>query len=161
LTADNDSLMSGGSESSIDVGHLSMLLSNMSHPSTMFNAARVRPRGRGHRHRISQARMSRSSVYETIEEEQSDYSSPLTRPDTIPASPRSPMSPPNVLNINNYVWIVDSDSLCSSGEWDPNLGISMRKYFALKDEACETVEESQRMWQDTPFSVFAVQCELP
>jgi serine/arginine repetitive matrix protein 2 len=102
--------------------------------------------------------MSRSSVYETIEEEQSVNLGPPAMLDTILASP---MPPPNVSDIiNDSVRIVDSDSPRSSGEWDPNHGISMRKYFALKNEACETVEESKRVWQDTPFSVFAVQCKL-
>ncbi|TFK19266.1 hypothetical protein FA15DRAFT_709141 [Coprinopsis marcescibilis] len=42
--------------------------------------------------------------------------------------------------------------------WDDERGIlALRKYYTLKDEATTTVMESQRAWEDTPFSVFAVQ----
>jgi serine/arginine repetitive matrix protein 2 len=34
-----------------------------------------------------------------------------------------------------------------------------RRYHALKDEAENTVIESKRLWEDTPFSVFTVQCK--
>lgn len=45
--------------------------------------------------------------------------------------------------------------------WDDELGIvALRKYYALREEAQDTVQESKRVWSDTPFSLFAVQCKL-
>ncbi|TFK19267.1 hypothetical protein FA15DRAFT_709142 [Coprinopsis marcescibilis] len=42
--------------------------------------------------------------------------------------------------------------------WDDERGIlALRKYYTLKDEATTTVMESQRVWEDTPFSAFADQ----
>lgn len=44
--------------------------------------------------------------------------------------------------------------------WDDERGIvALRKYYALRDEAENTVTDSRRQWHDTPFSTFAVQCE--
>jgi hypothetical protein len=37
--------------------------------------------------------------------------------------------------------------------------MALRKYYALRDEAQDTVMESKQVWLDTPFSIFAVQCE--
>ena len=53
----------------------------------------------------------------------------------------------------------DRDSVCSV-EWDDEHGITtLRRYYALRDEAQVTVDESKRAWVDTPFSVFALQSE--
>ena len=42
--------------------------------------------------------------------------------------------------------------------WDGENGIvTLRKYYALRDEAESTVTESKLQWIDTPFSLFAVQ----
>ena len=47
-----------------------------------------------------------------------------------------------------------------SSIWDDERGIvALRKYYALRDEAQTTVKESRRMWLDTPFSLFAIQCK--
>jgi serine/arginine repetitive matrix protein 2 len=164
LSAADNSSVSGSSESSIDVSHLTMLLANVTHPAPSFAAARARARGHGHRRRISQARASRSSVYETIEEEDNSVVLGLApRLDDIAASPvlDVPTPIPDISNSNQSVIVVDSDadSPRSSIDWDPNHGISLRRYYALKDEAHDTVEESKRVWIDTPFSVFALQCK--
>ena len=37
---------------------------------------------------------------------------------------------------------------------------TLRRYYALRSEAEVTVDESKRLWMDTPFSVFALQCEF-
>ncbi|KAI0357590.1 hypothetical protein OH77DRAFT_1519472 [Trametes cingulata] len=73
LSASDGSLISGGSQSSIALGHLNTILTNITQPSSGVARARTRARARGmgHRRRIDQARMSRSSVYETIQEEAS------------------------------------------------------------------------------------------
>lgn len=65
------------------------------------------------------------------------------------------------------VFIVESDtaSIHSNPEesmsfWDDERGIiALRRYYALQDEVQSTVTESKRIWSDTPFSIFAVQCE--
>ena len=149
--------MSSGSESSIDVNQLSALLANLSHPNSAINSSRfrVRARGTGHRRRISQARASRSSVYDTIIEETSILSA-TTSPIRQPLSPTMEMSPRE----NDSVVIADGETDSILGEWDNENGISkLRQYYALKDEAHETVTESKRIWLDTPFSIFALQCE--
>lgn len=44
---------------------------------------------------------------------------------------------------------------------DDESGItSMRKYHALKEEAQDTVVDSKRVWIDTPFSLYALQCKF-
>jgi serine/arginine repetitive matrix protein 2 len=164
LSAADNSSVSGGSESSIDVGHLTMLLSNVSHPANAWVASRPRARGHGHRRRISQARMSRSSVYETIEEEHSVIlSAPFRQLETIVASPMpsGAGSADASQVINDSVVVVDSDADSPRGsvDWNPEHGISLRKYYTLKNEADVTVEESKRDWTDTAFSMFAVQCK--
>ena len=62
-----------------------------------------------------------------------------------------------------YVVGSDTESIQDPEEsiWDDERGIvALRKYYTLKDEAQETVAESQKIWVDTPFSIFAVQCTL-
>jgi hypothetical protein len=63
---------------------------------------------------------------------------------------------------NNEVFIVDAETASINSTWDDERGIvALRKYYALRDEAEEAVTESKLVWQDTPFSLFAVQCEYP
>jgi hypothetical protein len=65
-----------------------MLLSNVSCPANAWVASRPHACGHGRRRRISQARTSRSLVYETIEEEHSVIlSAPFRQFETIFASP--------------------------------------------------------------------------
>jgi hypothetical protein len=63
------------------------------------------------------------------------------------------------------VFIVDPETasvdLNPDSVWVEETGIiALRRYYALRDEAQDTVVESKRTWEDTPFSVFAVQCTL-
>lgn len=154
LSMSDGSSQSGGSQSSIDVGHLNALLLNATHPNSgIARARRARARGTGHRRRISQARASRSSVYETIEEESSVALSPS------PAKALSPISS-HIATPGDSVFIVDEDNQSIYSTWDEEHGITtLRRYYALRDEAHETVVESKRIWVDTPFSVFALQCK--
>jgi serine/arginine repetitive matrix protein 2 len=97
--------------------------------------------------------VSRSSVYENIEEEVGPSPSKLvaSRKDETPRC--------------QPIFIVDSDTLSvhSKGEesvWDDERGIvALRKFYALRDEAENTVSESKKLWSDTPFSIFALQCK--
>jgi serine/arginine repetitive matrix protein 2 len=114
---------------------------------------RVKGQGHGHRCRPSDARHSMTSVYETIQEEGLGSADPSKPPEIeIPAA---------VYNSVNSVHIAgDSDG--TDIEWDDERGIvAMRKYGALKNEADDAVVESKRVWLDTPFSLFAVQCFQP
>ena len=98
--------------------------------------------------------MSRSSVYETIQEEASVLSSSPSPKHPTPQSVAKQAASPLV---NNSVHIADGDS---ESIYSEERGImTLRHYYALRDEAHETVAESRRIWVDTPFSVFAVQCE--
>lgn len=162
LSAEEGSSQSDESQSSIDLSRVSIILSNTTHPlpSSARDRARARARGNGHRRRISQAQASRSSVYETIEEELSSSDSSL------PSSPRSMMSDKasihNLSHGRSSVFVVDPEtaSMDSVSMWDDESGItSMRKYYALREEAHDTLTDSKRIWHDTPFSLFAIQCE--
>ncbi|TFK47392.1 hypothetical protein OE88DRAFT_1728500 [Heliocybe sulcata] len=145
LSSDGSS-QSGGSPSSIDVSHLDALLSDATEPTP---DVRARARCAGHR-RLSQARVSRHSmysVYETIEEEFSSGSDP--------SSSGAPNSFPS-----DSVLVVDQD--VETAELDAEGGtVILRRYYTLQEEAEETVEESKRVWIDTPFSLFALQSFEP
>ncbi|KAH9896427.1 hypothetical protein C8Q73DRAFT_788785 [Cubamyces lactineus] len=161
LSASDGSSVSGGSQSSIDLGHLNTILTNVTQPTSGVARARTRARARGmgHRRRIEQARMSRSSVYETIQEEASVLSSSPSPKHPTPQSVTKQGATPLV---NNSVYIVEGDSESIYSDWDEERGImTLRHYYALRDEAHETVAESRRVWVDTPFSVFAVQSFQP
>ncbi|KAI0746236.1 hypothetical protein C8Q80DRAFT_1271161 [Daedaleopsis nitida] len=167
LSASDSSSVSGGSQSSIDLGQLNTLLSNATNPiSGVARArARARARGTGHRRRIDEARMSRSSVYETIHEEGSVVSSSPssyhpTPPQSVTKQMQMSMASP-VVN-NDSVFIVGNDTDSVYSEWDDEHGITtLRRYYALRDEAQDTVDESKRVWMDTPFSLFALQTFQP
>ncbi|KAJ7785840.1 hypothetical protein B0H16DRAFT_1354701 [Mycena metata] len=157
LSSAEDS-MSDGSQFSIDMSQVNVILSNSTHPmsSTARDRVRARARGQGHRRRVSvaQARASRSSVYETIQEE---LASPA--PSSI-GSKKS--SSPTALQ---GVFIVNADAgsvdLTPGRGWDDEHGIVLRRYYALRHEAEDTVTESRRMWSDTSFSRAVLQDFLP
>ena len=115
--------------------------------------ARIRSRGSGHRHsrRISGIRISRTSVYETIEEEISVINTPVL--DCFPDSVKATLSPV----IDDNVVVVDPDDT-SSTDWDERGIAALRRYYTLKDEADIMISESKQVWLDTPFSIYAVQC---
>lgn len=138
------------------------MLSNPTHSnSTLQHArARARARGQGHRRRYSHMRSSRSeSVYETIEEE---LSSAATSPahSVISQKTNSPTQTQPVFIVESDMASIHSNPEDTLSFWDDERGIvALRRYYALQDEARTTVSESKRVWLDTPFSVFAVQCE--
>ncbi|KAG1723926.1 uncharacterized protein EDB91DRAFT_1171738, partial [Suillus paluster] len=163
--SDGYSSFSEGSQSSIDLSHVNYMLSNVTHPLSNATLDRVRPRARGHGHRrrISQARASRTSIYETIEEELTTSLSSTSSLQSLPGSAtktiRFPDSTTKAIG-RAPVFVADPEtaSVDSVSLWDDERGImALRKYYALRDEAQDTVTESQRVWLDTPFSVFAVQ----
>ena len=163
MASDNSSV-SSGSQYSIDVGHLDNLLTGAAYSTTGSDQARTvraRARGTGHRRRISQARASRSSVYETIQEESFVLSS---SPSVSHENLSVPGSAEHTVSLsfpqNDSVYIVDPETTTRSGDWDTETGIlTLRKYYALRDEAGETVTESKKVWTDTAFSTFAMQCK--
>ncbi|KAI0696589.1 hypothetical protein BC835DRAFT_853465 [Cytidiella melzeri] len=165
LSASDNSSVSSGSQSSIDLGHLNTLLTNVTYPSSGIARARTvraRARGTGHRRGPSQAHVSvsRTSVYETIEEESVILSSSPSPGKT--ASPATVTKPAPAEVPQDSVFIVDADSATYEEHWDEESGVmTMRRYFALREEAQETVIQSKRVWEDTPFSVFAVQSFQP
>ncbi|KAF8198262.1 hypothetical protein K438DRAFT_1759648 [Mycena galopus ATCC 62051] len=117
--------------------------------------SRTRPRGRGHGHRRRySARVSRSSVYETTQEERGS-----------PATVRSKMS--SSPTVHQGVFIVDPDAgsvdmRADGAGWDDERGIvALRRYYVLRHEAEDTVTESERTWSHTPFSVYALQAFQP
>ena len=77
--------------------------------------------------------MSRSSVYETIQEEGSVLSSSPSSHHPTPQSAAKLMSSPMV---NNSVYVVESDRDSIYSEWDEEHGITtLRRYYALRDDA--------------------------
>jgi serine/arginine repetitive matrix protein 2 len=156
LSSSDGSSISEGSQSSIDLSQIDFALSNATHPMPTVgrNRARARARGTGHRRRYSKSHISRSSVYETIEEEMSNAS----------GSPaKSLLSKKSSPTTRQPVFVVDSDTVSVHSQpeestWDDERGITtLRKYYALRDEAENVVDESKRTWLDTPFSLFALQ----
>lgn len=133
------------------------MLTNITNPvsSTKMGRSRARARGHGHRKRISEARVSRSSVYETIEEEAPGLSnSPSPMKTQAPTSEKSAHSLPAIASYSIHEPTIEII------EWDDDeVGPALRKYYALKNEAHETVVTSKRTWEDTPFSIYALQCK--
>ncbi|KAK7014020.1 hypothetical protein R3P38DRAFT_2720656 [Favolaschia claudopus] len=141
-----------GSMSSIDVSHISPILCNTTHPISTADRMRARGRGHGHRRRYSAAatRASRSSVYETIQEERP---SPASSIGGYKSSPTA----------RHGIFVVDGsnagsmDLSAGGAEWHDVL----RKYYTLRNEAEDAVTESRRVWMDTPFSLYALQAFSP
>ncbi|KAG1897346.1 uncharacterized protein F5891DRAFT_1242792 [Suillus fuscotomentosus] len=113
---------------------------------------------------LSHARASSTSIYETIEEELTTLLAPTSSLQSLPSSATKNVQLPDstTKTIGRApVFIPDpaeTASMDSVSLWDDERGImALRKYYALRDEAEDTVTESQRLWLDTPFSVFAVQ----
>ncbi|KAH7918158.1 hypothetical protein BV22DRAFT_1200072 [Leucogyrophana mollusca] len=164
--SDGYSSFSDGSQSSIDLSQVNHRLSNATHPLSNAALDRVRPRARGHGHRrsISRTRDSRASIYETIEEEMTTSLSPVSSPGrSVPGSvtkmAQLPESATKTLGPGRvFVRDPETASVDSTSMWDDETGITaLRKYYALRDEAEDTVTESKRVWLDTAFSLFAVQ----
>ncbi|KAF5312056.1 hypothetical protein D9619_003769 [Psilocybe cf. subviscida] len=155
LSLSDGASISEGSQSSIDMAQLNIALTSATSPVPTVATARARAlaHGTGHRRRYSKSHVSRSSVYETIEEEMmsSHHGSPANS--ILKDSPTT----------RQAVYIVDSDTASINSRpdesvWDDERGIvALRRYYALRDEAKDTVTESKRTWSDTPFSLYAIQ----
>ncbi|KAF8957811.1 hypothetical protein BDZ97DRAFT_2061970 [Flammula alnicola] len=139
LSASDDSSISEGSQSSIDLSQINVTLSNATHPMSTFSMNRVRARARstGHRQRYSKAHISRSSVYETIEEEM------MSSHSFSPA--QSLLSKKSSATTRQPIFIVDHDTVSINSQseeptWDDERGIvALRKYYAFRDEAHTTI----------------------
>jgi serine/arginine repetitive matrix protein 2 len=127
------------SQGSIDVASLNLALSKLN----TVNPARPRPRPqRGQSFRRDFA--IRQSIYETIQEETSAQNSPIKRVPSVVA---------------DDVIIVDEGRI--SLVWDDEESVAqMRKYYNLREEAENILQDSKRMWLDTPFSAYAMQCKI-
>jgi hypothetical protein len=139
------------------------MLANTAHAvsTTALDRARARARGHGHRRRVSTARASRTSMYETIEEE-------MTSTSSLPDSPLSVLSQKSSVHDLTHgqssIFVVESDTadLDSPSTWDDENGITqLRRYYTLREEAEDTVTDSKRVWLDTPFSIYAIQSFVP
>ncbi|KAG8936693.1 hypothetical protein FRC02_000151 [Tulasnella sp. 418] len=136
----------GGSQSSIDVDQLRILLENVSSPSTSATGySRIRPRGHGHRRKISQT--SRASTIEPIEEEYSFHN-----PDGKFESEFASRRPSRLPDVDVY----DPSDDTGIGAWEEGKIADPMRYFALKNEAKSVVEKSKQAWMDTEFSKFAI-----
>ncbi|KAG6896180.1 hypothetical protein C0992_009838 [Termitomyces sp. T32_za158] len=135
----------------MDLSDINAALSDVTHPLPTLARHKVCARARGHGHR-RRAQASRSSVYETIEEEK--MNSPMsqkTSPHTLKDTPtiRRPLKPDN-----------DRVGLAQISNNESGT-LTLRRYYALRDEARTTVVESKRVWRDTPSSIFAIQSFEP
>lgn len=101
-------------------------------------------------------------MYETIEEEMSYASSPSTSPHAEHHSAPDDTSIIHDSTHRSSVFVVDADTgnLDSPSMWDDENGIiQLRRYYTLREEAEDTVTHSKRVWLDTPFSIYALQCK--
>ncbi|QRV78672.1 muscle M-line assembly protein unc-89 [Ceratobasidium sp. AG-Ba] len=156
IAGSDASSISGGSQSSIDVSKLAGMLgdSDVASPS----GRRSRARGQGHRRR---SQISRTSMAISFTAED------LQRSDSYSYSQSH--SGYSNSQINHSVMIVDPDEeLAELAEMieagiqlsDEHLA-SVTRYCALRNEAIETVERSQKIWEDTDFSRFALSTFVP
>ena len=149
--------------SSLDLSHVNFALSDLGQPTNASSVGRPRPvtrrnhersGGRRKRYSITRTSISRSSAYETIEEE-------------VGLGGQSSRSPSSLSR--RSVFIVDADTDFSDHDrkldydtvsvWSDERGIlALRRYYALRAEAENTVSESRKVWHDTPISTFALQC---
>ncbi|KAG5732016.1 hypothetical protein E4T56_gene18279 [Termitomyces sp. T112] len=154
LSASGDfSSMDEGSQSSIDLNQINAALADTTQTISTLARPKVRARARGHGHR-RRAQASRSSVYETIEEEKMSS----------PSSNKTALISQDTPTICQSIFIMEPETdkvdLGQTSDDESGFG-TLRRYYALKDEAQTTVVESKRIWHDTPFSIFAVQSFEP
>ncbi|KAG9100796.1 hypothetical protein FS749_012729 [Ceratobasidium sp. UAMH 11750] len=153
IAGSDASSISGASQSSIDVSKLMGMLGNASTSSPP--GRRLRTRGQGHRRRSSQ--LSRSSMVNSFTAED------------LPCSTSYSYSAFSNSQVNDSVMIVDPDAQIAELAEMIQVGMqltdeqmaSITRYCALRNEAVETVERSQRIWQDTDFSRFALSTFTP
>lgn len=143
-----------GSQSSIDIARLKVLLQTVSAGATSSNS-RARTRGHGHPRRMSQ--ISRASMIGTIHEENpglSNSPSPSHNSNrnsfqSVSSAPPFPREPE--ASVEPRVDVVEWD--------DERTVLGLRKYYALRNEAHDTISHSRIVWPDTAFSLHALQSE--
>ena len=122
LSSDGYSSFSEGSQSSIDLSHVNYMLSNVTHPlsNATLDHVRSRAHGHGHRRRISQARTSQTSIYETraIEGELTTLFYLTSSPQSLPSSATKTIGRAPVYVTNPETAFVDSVSM-----WDNEKGV--------------------------------------
>lgn len=154
LSISGGSSINSGSQYSIDVAQLNAMLSDSSDAAIASGTATVRarpgPRGQGHRNRLSFTQ-NRSSVYETIEEESGSPPREMAVPERVKATARATEPAVHVVQ-----WDDDREGQPEEDEAGPVL----RRFYALRSEAFETLSASKREWVDTPTSLFALQSKF-
>lgn len=133
------------SQHSIDLAKLDAMLANAAPESSEIDKSRLRPHGQGHRYRRSHVRASwTSSVYETIHEEGPDIEESSEDQLEGSASQRSSLLLPDIKVI----------------QWEnEDVGPALRKILELQAETRKVVDASRSQWEDTPFSLFTLQCK--
>ncbi|PCH37125.1 hypothetical protein WOLCODRAFT_140718 [Wolfiporia cocos MD-104 SS10] len=147
---------SSGSQPSIDIDRLNTLLSNDTRLNnfTVQSGARARMRSSGHRPQLTQACLSRTSIYETIQEEDSIPTIPSEQ--VLIDSPDASPTPPS----RNSVLSADSDTQSAPDGQGDVTGL-LRRYYALQKEAQEAIAENKRMWPDTAYTLQVMQSFRP
>jgi serine/arginine repetitive matrix protein 2 len=143
------------------MGHLNDLLQDVAQPTIAPVGTRLRARGQGHRR--GQSLFSGSSnlsfsVTDSIPEASESQNGPLQ--DEMPLTPGmisygagfNSLSASEKRVIEDSVRIIDADDEVEGEE-----PLVLRRYWALRSEADEAVKMSKIVWQDTPFSVYALQ----
>ncbi|KZT06716.1 uncharacterized protein LAESUDRAFT_149730 [Laetiporus sulphureus 93-53] len=118
--------------------------------AAVFRQARARALAAWHRRRKSQSAPPRSPVYETILEE--SYSSGST----------SKQSPSASSAQDDDEAVADQNAEPIENDVDGPQGVRLlRQYYALKNEAHETIVESRQTWPNTASSINAVRSFIP
>lgn len=156
LSPEDSSSQSEESQSSIDLAQVSEALSNTTHliMSGPWTRPRLRARGAGHRRQMALLQPSSLDIYETNEEPSSVVNSPILSSVDI-ATNVTPVSCPPTLMADSEIASTD----LHPDSDDDTCVVALRKFHALREEAHDTVAESKRLWEDTPFSVFSLQCK--
>ncbi|KAI5117598.1 hypothetical protein M0805_006712 [Coniferiporia weirii] len=154
LSISDTSSQSSSSHCSLDLARLGTLLNSSSKQQSNTESARARPRDIGLCRRNSGARASRASMYETIEEEVSAAA------EAFPSTEGRLTSPDDACAIGQAYSVPVPD--IKIVQWDnEDAEPILRKYYALENEARQIVDASQRLWEDTPFSLYALQTFEP
>lgn len=150
IAGSDASSISGGSQSSIDVSKLMGMLGDT---PTSESGRRARAKGHGHRRRtspLSRSTLSTSTTQEDLPRSSNQYLS-MNKSDV-------------KTSVADLVIIVDPEAqlaelaeMIGAGyELTQEQMASIARYYQLRNEAMETVARSQKIWQDTDFSLFAL-----
>ncbi|KAG8863271.1 hypothetical protein FRB96_008762 [Tulasnella sp. 330] len=136
-----------GSQASIDVDRLRVMLESASIPDLGVFSGRLRPHSKGYKRRSGHSHIS---VIESIAEE-------IISPSSTPReSKRSSFFASAAPSVAIYDPEMEMDSRRNSVDWDSQFGQVLRRYHAFRNEAFEAVAESKMTWMDTDVSRFAL-----